>query len=214
MGEGGTVSITTELLAGIEGNFDQLKPEVDTISEKNRKFRQAFGLVEVSRGIIPASSFEARWPGWEVSMLLSDPEVKARIEEIGGRPDLQVLAQQKLTAQTLDTALEVITARLKEADCGIHHARDVAELAIKLDNSRGSPKAQPAPRRRSFNLIARIATVVSPEYPDGLGVQVASIEGALALFRAMRCVEIDEFRAVWAQLQESLFVGALTLEGW
>ena len=202
-------------LSGLSGEFDDVRPAISGIADRNRKVRQAWALVEVSRGIAPLSAFVSRWPDWDASKVLSDPEVTALIEEIGERPDLQSLAQQRLVAKTLDAALGVIAARLDPSDCGIHHARDVAELALKIDGAFAKgPKAVAAPRRRSFSLLGGVATVVSPEHPDGVGVLVRNAEGACRLFRAMRCVEMDEFHAVWECLKESLFVGSLTLEGW
>ena len=203
------------LLAGIDGDLDTLMSEIDIIAEGNRKFRQAWGLLEVSRGICSLPSFKARWPDLDIQDILSDREVAALVEEVGERTDLQVLAQQNLATKTLDAALKVKSARLDSSDCGIHHARDAADLAIKLETaSAKGAKLVPAPRRRSFSIINRIATVVSPEHPDGIELRVSDISDGLRLLRAMRCVEVGEFHAVWDVLQESLFVGSLTLEGW
>lgn len=203
------------LLAGIDGDLDKLMSEIDIIADGNRKFRQAWGLVEVSRGICSLSTFEARWPDLDAQEILSDPEVAALVEEVGERTDLQVLAQQNLAMKTLDAALKVISVRLDSSDCGIHHARDVADLAIRLEtaSTKGAKLVVP-PRRRSFSIINRIATVVSPEHPDGVDLRVSDVWDGLRLFRAMRCVEVAEFHAVWDVLHESLFVGSLTLEGW
>jgi len=203
------------LLAGIDSDLDTLMSEIDIIADGNRKFRQAWGLVEVSRGICSLSSFEARWPDWQAQDIISDPEIAMLVEEVGERSDLQTLAQRNLATKTLDSALKVISARLDSSDCGIHHARDVADLAIKLETaSTKSSKLVAAPRSRSFSIINRVATVVSPEYPDGIELRVSDVSDGLRLFRAMRCVEVADFHAVWDVLQESLFVGSLTLEGW
>jgi hypothetical protein len=115
----------------------------------------------------------------------------------------------------MDAAMAVITARLNAADCGIHHARDAAELAMKIDASLAQDtKTNTMARRRSLNILNRVATVVTPEHPSGVELLVQDAEGAMRLFRAMRCVEADEFHAVWKVLHESLFVGSLVLEGW
>lgn len=203
------------LLAGINEDLEILEPHFDCIKVESRDFRLAWGLVEVSRGLRTLGSLEIGWPNLKIEKVLTDPEVVALVEQIDARPDLQIQGQQKLVSRTLDAALEVIGSRLEATDVGIHHARDVAELAIKIDTAlTKSGKLAPAKRSRSFAIFNRMATVTSPEYPDGVDFIITHPESVLPLFRAMRCVDLEDFEAVWNVLNGSLFTGSLTLEGW
>ena len=203
------------LLAGINGDLQILEPHFDNIRVESQDFRLAWGLVEVSHGLRTLSSLEIMWPNREIEKVLTNPEVAALVEHIGERPDLQIQGQQKLVSRTLDAALKVIGSRLEVTDVGIHHARDVADLAIKIDTAlTKSGKLAPAKRSRSFAIFNRMATVTSPEYPDGVDFIITHPESVLPLFRAMRCVELEDFEAVWNVLNGSLFTGSLTLEGW
>ena len=203
------------LLAGINGDLQILEPHFDSIRVESQDFRLAWGLVEVSRGLRSLESLETMWPDCEIEEVLIDPKVVALVEHIGARTDLQIQGQKKLVSRTLDAALEVIGSRLEATDVGIHHARDVAELAIKIDTALAkSDKPVPLIRRRSFNIFNKIATVTSPEYPDGIDFIITHPESVLPLFRAMRCVDLEEFQSVWDVLLCSLFTGSLTLEGW
>jgi hypothetical protein len=204
-----------QILAGLAGGLATLEPEIPAIAERNRKYRQSWALVEVSCGEAHVSSFVSRWPEWDADDVLSDPEVVELVEEISRRSDLQTLAQQRLAGKALGAALEIMSVRLDASDCGIHHARDVAELALKIEGAAAkSPKAVAARRMRTMSLLGGVATVVSPEYPNGTQVAVRCVEDVCGLFVAMRCVNESEFHAVWDCLKESLFVGSLTLEGW
>ena len=203
------------LLAGINEDLKILEPQFDNIILESQSFRLAWGLVELSRGLRSLESLETMWPNYKIEEVLIDPKVVALVEHIGTRPDLQIQGQQKLVSKTLDAALVVIGARLEATDVGIHHARDVAELAIKIDTAlTKTGKPTPAKRRRSFNIFNKIATVTSPEYPDGVDFIITHPESVLPLFRAMRCVDLEEFQSVWDVLLCSLFTGSLTLEGW
>ena len=203
------------LLAGINGDLKILEPHFDSIRVESRDFRLAWGLVEFSHGLRTLSSLEIMWPNCKIEKVLTNPEVAALVERIGERPDLKIQGQQKLVSRTLDAALEVIGSRLEATDVGIHHARDVAELAIKIDTALAkSGKLAPAKRSRSFAIFNRMATVTSPEYPDGVDFIITHPESVLPLFRAMRCVDLEDFEAVWNVLNGSLFTGSLTLEGW
>ena len=204
-----------QLLAGIEGSFEELQPNIDVISIENRRARQAWSVAEISLGIKPSSSFKTTWPDDTLENVLIDPHVVALAEEIGERSDLQRIGKQMAAVKAMDAAMAVITARLNTADCGIHHARDAAELAMKIDASLAQDiKTTPVARRRSLNILNGAATVATPEYPSGFELHVQDVEDAIRLFRAMRCVGEDEFVAVWEVLRESLFVGSLVLEGW
>ena len=208
-------TFANQILAGLAGDLATLEPEIPAIAVRNRKYRQSWALVEVSCGEVHVSSFASRWPEWDADDVLSDPEVVELVEEISRRSDLQTLAQQRLAGKTLGAALEIMSARLDASDCGIHHARDVAELALKIEGAVSKrTKLAAAPRRRRMSLLASVATVISPEHPDGTQFGVRCVEDVCGLFVAMRCVDKREFYAVWDCLKESLFVGSLTLEGW
>ena len=209
------VDFAGQLLAGLDGTFESLEPQLDSLAAENRNYRLAWGLVEVSHDIIPVSAFRSSWPAYKIEDALRNPELTALVEEIGSRSDIQTLGQQKLTTKTMQAALGVIATRLEASDCGIHHARDAADLAIKINSALSkSGKPEPMQRMRSVRIFNRIATVQSPEFPDGFNLEIESNGSALKLFRAMRCIEPDEFRDVWSVLKTSLFTGSITLEGW
>ena len=209
------VDFAGQLLAGLDGTFESLEPQLDSLAAENRNYRLAWALVEVSHGIIPVSAFRSSWPAYKIEDALRNPELTALVEEIGSRSDIQTLGQQKLTTKTMQAALGLVAARLEASDCGIHHARDAADLAIKINSALSkSGKPEPMQRMRSVRIFNRIATVQSPEFPDGFNLEIESNGSALKLFRAMRCIEPDEFRDVWSVLKTSLFSGSITLEGW
>ena len=204
-----------QLLAGLDGTFESLEPQLDSLAAENRNYRLAWRLVEVSHDIMPVSAFRSSWPEYKIEDALRNPELTAPVEEIGSRSDIQTLGQQKLCTKTMHIALGVIAARLEASDCGIHHARDAADLAIKINSALSkSGKPEPMQRMRSVRIFNRIATVQSPEFPNGIDLGIKSNGSALKLFRAMRCIEPDEFRDVWSVLKTSLFSGSITLEGW
>lgn len=208
-------TLGAQLLAGLVGDFVTVESKIPEISKRNRKYRQAWALVEISRGVAPLSSFACRWPDWEVGSVLNDPEVALLIEEIGERPELVSLGQRRLATKTLNAALEVISARLEPSECGIHHARDVAELALKIDGALAKSSKEATPRKkRSLRLLGGVCTILSPEHPDGTEVVVRDAKDACAVFVAMRCVNEREFHDVWNCLSECLFVGSIELEGW
>ena len=209
------VDFAGQLLAGLDGTFENLEAQLDSLAAENRNYRLAWGLVEVSHNIIPVSAFRSSWPAYNIEDALRNPELIALVEEIGSRSDIQILAQQKLTTKNMRVALGVIAARLKASDCGIHHARDAADLAIKMNSALSkSRKPELMQRMRTVRIFNRIATVQSPEFPDGFNLEIESNGSALKLFRAMRCIEPDEFRDVWSVLKTSLFTGSITLRGW
>jgi hypothetical protein len=209
------VDFAGQLLAGLDGTFESLEPQLDSLAAENRNYRLGWGIVEVSHGIIPVSAFRSSWPEYNIEDALRNPELTALVEEIGSRPDIQTLGQQKLTTKTMQAALGLVATRLEASDCGIHHARDAADLAIKINSALSkSGKPEPMQRMRSVRIFNRIATVQSPEFPYGFDLEIKSNGSALKLFRAMRCIEPDEFRDVWSVLKTSLFSGSITLEGW